>query len=148
MSEQHPFWVRLSLSQLDTQQWESLCDGCARCCVVKIEDLDSGRLYFTRAACHLLDLESGRCRDYANRCQLVPDCVQLRADRPETLLGLPASCAYKRRSRGEPLADWHPLISGDPASVRQAGISVIGQVLSETDVHPQQLLDQVFDWDV
>jgi len=126
------FWKRKSLAQMTAGEWESLCDGCALCCLQKLEDEDTGDVYFTDVACRLLDVETCRCVDYAARAKQVADCMVLRADQPQAFRWLPATCAYRRLADGQPLPDWHPLITGDPNSVHDAGISAKGKMVSET----------------
>ncbi len=122
-------------------EWESLCDGCGRCCLHKLEDEDDGKIYYTRAACSLLDLNSCRCKDYDNREQLMPDCIQLSVKQAEYFNWLPSTCAYRLLAEGEPLPNWHPLISGDPDSVIKAGISVTTIAKPESEV--ENLADEV-----
>ena len=137
------FWERKSLAEMTPGEWESLCDGCALCCMHKVEDEDSGEVFYTNLACRLLDTDSCRCTDYPNRVKQVADCLSLTPDDTEAFEWLPATCAYRRLSRGEPLFDWHPLITGDPESVHEAGISVRGQGLSEKDTDEYTLLWKV-----
>ncbi len=113
-------------------EWESLCDGCGKCCLHKLEDVDTGAIAFTKVACRMLDCESGRCRDYANRKQHVPDCVRLTPARVRKIDWLPKSCAYRLIDEGKDLYWWHPLVSGDPETVHEAGISVRGRAVNET----------------
>jgi uncharacterized cysteine cluster protein YcgN (CxxCxxCC family) len=140
------FWNSKSLAEMTPQEWESLCDGCGRCCLHKLEDVDSGLLFYTNVACRLLDEHHCRCTSYPERMHLVPDCLQLSADDGSQFNWLPASCAYRKLANGQPLEWWHPLVSGDPGSVHQAGISVRGRVVSETQVPREQLEDHVINW--
>jgi len=126
-----PFWETVPLDRMNRAQWESLCDGCGKCCVHKLEDDETGEMFATNVACRLLDVKTARCKDYANRRAHVPECVRLTPAKLETIEWLPSSCAYLRVHRGQGLADWHPLVSGDPDSVRKAGATVAGRVISE-----------------
>jgi len=127
------FWKRKSLAEMNTAEWESLCDGCGLCCMHKVEEEETGELFYTNLACKLLDLDTCRCTDYANRVKKVADCLVITPDTAEAFEWLPTSCAYRLIARGEDLFDWHPLVSGDPNSVHEAGISVRGKVVSEND---------------
>ncbi|MEJ2686568.1 MAG: YcgN family cysteine cluster protein [Gammaproteobacteria bacterium] len=146
MSATIPFWKTKSLAEMNDAEWEALCDGCGRCCLYKLEDEDSGELFFTAVACQLLDTDSCRCRDYPRRRQQVSDCLVLRPLTGELRRLLPPSCAYRRLAEGRELAWWHPLVSGRTGTVREAGISVGGRVLSEEYVHPAELANHVVDW--
>ena len=139
-----PFWQVKELVDMSQEEWESLCDGCARCCLNKLEDIDSGDIAYTSVACRLLDLVTCRCSDYENRTRFVPDCIVLTPKRVEELRWLPTTCAYRVLSEGGTLADWHPLVSGDPDSVRKAGISVAGRVISEREA--DDLEDYIVSW--
>jgi uncharacterized cysteine cluster protein YcgN (CxxCxxCC family) len=127
------FWERFLLKALTKAEWEALCDGCGKCCLHKLEDEESGRIYRTNVACRLLDRHSGRCSDYPNRRSFVPDCVQLRPALVGRLDWLPATCAYRRVDEGKSLPAWHYLISGDREAVHDVGASVRGWTISETD---------------
>lgn len=119
-----PFWKTVPMSQMTEAQWESLCDGCGQCCLHKLEDYDNGDFYITDISCRLLDCHSCRCRDYSNRREQVPDCVQLTPTTILTMGWLPETCGYRLIADGNDLPDWHPLVSGDPESVHKAGVSV------------------------
>ncbi|WP_417541835.1 YcgN family cysteine cluster protein [Methylophaga thalassica] len=138
MTKQHKtsteFWKHKRLSQMTHDEWESLCDGCGRCCLHKLEDEDDGRMYYTKAACSLLDIHSCRCKDYENRQTVIPDCIQLSIENAHYFDWLPATCAYRLLAEGEDLPEWHPLITGDPDSVHQAGISVRGIAQPEDEI--------------
>ena len=118
---------------MTSDEWEQLCDGCALCCMNKIEDEDSGEIFYTNAACMLLDISSCRCSDYSNRLQKVNDCLQLTVANVKSYDWLPDSCAYRRLANGQDLENWHPLISGRPESVHEAGISMLGQMVPDED---------------
>ena len=140
------FWERKTLEQMSAAEWESLCDGCARCCLLKLEDEDTAEVVYTRVVCQLLDQRRCRCTRYEERHRLVPDCVVLTAVEARSFAWLPVSCAYRTLAEGRPLEAWHPLVSGDPKSVHRAGISVRGKVVSERFVHPDDLEDHVIRW--
>jgi hypothetical protein len=146
MGDQQAFWQRKTLQEMTSEEWEALCDGCAKCCLHKIEDEDSGEVFFTNVACCLLDIETCRCQDYGHRTQQVPDCLSLTADQVAAIYWLPASCAYRRLAEGRGLAWWHPLVSGNRATVRQAGIGVCGRVVPEVQADLTTLEDYVVDW--
>jgi len=141
------FWRHKRLDEMTRAEWESLCDGCGKCCLLKLEFEETGEIAFTDVACKLLDTETARCCDYRNRVKKVPDCVKLTPKNVESLSFMPPSCAYRLLAEGEPLRDWHPLISGDPDSVRRAGMSVSGRVISERLLRDDQdVLDHVVKW--
>ncbi len=144
-NSREPFWRAKRLDEMNRAEWESLCDGCGKCCLHKLEDIDSGDIAFTNVACRLLDLGSCRCTDYRNRKRKVADCIVLSPDRVGDLSWLPGSCAYRLLWEGKDLAWWHPLVSGDPATVHRAGVSVRGRAVSERNAG--NLQDHVVDWD-
>ena len=126
-----PFWQRKALDQMTPQEWESLCDGCGLCCLIRFEDEETGEVIPTRVACKLLDGDLCRCKDYPNRKRYVPDCIKLTPGNIDDLYWMPKSCAYRRLNEGKPLPRWHPLVTGDPESVHKAGVSVRGRTISE-----------------
>ena len=132
---QLPFW-QAPLETLDRGQWEALCDGCGKCCLHKVEDEDTGRIYPTNVACKLLDVETALCSNYKHRRAFVPDCLRLTQGKIGDFEWLPSTCAYVLRDAGEPLPDWHYLVSGDRNSVHAAGMSVKGRALSEVYAGP------------
>lgn len=139
------FWKRKSLAEMSRDEWESLCDGCALCCLQKLEDEETGGVYFTDIACRLLDLKTCRCTDYAERANQVESCLVLSADDPEAFRWLPASCAYRLLAEGEDLPGWHPLVTGTAASVHESGTSVMGKVVSENKMTQWSVLRKLGD---
>ena len=144
MAEDTPFWKSKPLSEMTQGEWESLCDGCGRCCLNKLEDEDTGKFLYTRAACKLLDIGTCRCTDYVNRAQRVPDCVTLTPKNVSELGWLPESCAYRRLDEGRGLAWWHPLVSGTPDTVREAGISVENEAYTEEGITVDELVHHIW----
>ncbi len=131
MAAEAPYWRTRTLEDMTREEWEALCDGCARCCLLKLEDVDTGAIAYTDIACRLLDLGSCRCTRYRQRTRLVRECVDLTPGQVRSLDWLPSTCAYRLVAEGRDLAWWHPLVSGDPETVHSAGISVRGRVVSE-----------------
>jgi len=137
-----PYWETKTLAEMSPAEWESLCDGCGLCCLVRFEDEDSGDVTPTRVACKLFDPNACRCTDYDRRQNKVPDCVPLSPDNISRLSWMPLSCAYRRLSEGRGLPTWHPLVTGDPESVHKAGVSVRGKTISEAVLdEPEDALD-------
>lgn len=137
-----PFWKRKRLDEMTAAEWESLCDGCGLCCLVRFEDEETGEVIPTRVHCKLFNPETCTCTDYANRKRHVPDCIKLTPGNIEALEWMPKSCAYRRIYEGRDLASWHPLVSGDPESVHRAGVSVRGQTVNEEVLaDPEDALD-------
>jgi uncharacterized cysteine cluster protein YcgN (CxxCxxCC family) len=141
------FWKTKALEEMTGPEWESLCDGCGRCCLEKLEDEDTAKIYFTHISCRLLDTHACACKDYANRHKKVPDCVRLTPRNVRTLNWLPPTCGYRLVADGKDLYWWHPLVSGDPDTVHQAGISVRGRVEGcETDIALADWEDHIVKW--
>lgn len=140
------WWNETALAELTPEQWEALCDGCARCCLHKLEDADDGEIFYTRVRCRYLDEKTCRCSDYPNRSALMENCIRLEAATAGSLDWLPVTCAYRLRARGLPLEAWHPLVSGDPESVHRAGISIRGRCISDEYVHPDGYDEHIVHW--
>jgi len=137
-----PFWQTKSLAEMTAGEWESLCDGCGLCCLIRFEDEDTGVVTPTRVSCRLFDGQACRCMDYEHRRNFVPDCIKLTPGNVATLPWMPKSCAYRRIAEGRDLANWHPLVSGDPESVHKAGVSIRGETINEeTLADPDDALD-------
>lgn len=140
-SMKEPFWKIKQLGEMTPKEWESLCDGCGRCCLNKIEDWDTGEIHLTNIACTLLDHGSCQCSDYKNRFDTVPDCIQLTPEKLKTIRWLPSSCAYRIVAEGKDLHWWHPLVSGSQETIHEAGISVRGNMVSEDGLSPEDYED-------
>jgi len=138
------FWETIPLTAMTPEQWDALCDGCAKCCLEKLEDEDTGRIHYTNVACKLLDLETCRCGNYANRSRIVTNCITLTPAMLQKPRWLPATCAYRLIAENRPLPDWHPLLSGDAVSVEEAGQSIYGRAISEENAGP--LILHLVDW--
>lgn len=146
-SEKVPYWQRKSLKEMTNSEWESLCDGCGRCCLNKLVEEGSDRTFYTDVGCRLLNDKTCRCRDYTHRLDKVEDCVRLTPENIKSITWLPPTCAYVLLARGKDLYWWHPLVSGDPETVHAAGISVRGRVrASETRVTDDMLEDYIVSW--
>lgn len=141
-----PFWKTKSLTEMSTEEWESLCDGCAKCCLLKLEDEDTGEIAYTRLHCKLLDAGTCKCSDYANRKAIVPDCVKLTPKKIDEIKWMPRSCAYRLVAEGQDLADWHHLVCGDRDRIHREGHSIIGRTKSEDTVLEEDQIDWIVDW--
>ena len=140
------FWEEKSLAEMTRDEWESLCDGCARCCLHKLEDEDTGEVFYTDVVCQYLEQSSCRCQEYQQRNILVPNCVWLKPEDVEAFHWLPNTCAYRLVAEGQPLAPWHPLISGRRSSVLEAGIAMTRRCISETRVAEEDFEDRIIHW--
>ena len=143
------FWETVPLGEMTPAEWEALCDGCGKCCLLKLEDADTGRVHYTDVTCRLLDCATRRCGQYTLRRMFVPGCVVLTPENLAEAAGwMPGSCAYRRLHEGRGLADWHPLVSGDPGSVARAGQALAGRTVPEWEVGEDELEDHVLDHDM
>lgn len=138
-----PFWKTVPMEAMSAAQWESLCDGCGKCCLAKLEDEDTGKIYFTSVGCSLFDAGACRCKDYENRFSKVSDCVRLDPQNVRTIAWLPSTCAYRLVAAGQDLPWWHHLVSGSRETVHEAGVSVRGRVTASEDELPDT--DDYFD---
>ena len=140
------FWKKKSLEEMNQEEWEALCDGCARCCLYKLQDEDTGEVFYTNVVCRLLDLEHCRCTAYAERAIKMPTCLVLDPKQVRDLAWMPKTCAYRLLAEGKPLEWWHPLVSGDPNTVHLAGISIRYRVIEEQDADMEDLESYIVDW--
>jgi hypothetical protein len=138
-AKKKPFWVTKSLAELTPTEWESLCDRCGRCCLHSVRDGKTGKIQFIAVACRFLEISTCRCSVYSVREHKDPDCTTLSPDKLRTIKRLPYTCAYRKLAEGRQLEWWHPLISGNPNTVHEAGISVQDKVISGLHVHPDDL---------
>jgi len=140
------FWEKKTLSQMTSVEWESLCDGCGKCCLNKIIDDETEELHFTNVACHLLHSKTCQCKKYEKRLKLVPDCVKISLDDIDQFHWLPASCAYRLLVEEKPLPEWHPLLTGSKSAMHTGGHSIRGKIVSETQINPDDLEDYIAIW--
>lgn len=141
-----PFWRAKSLHEMTREEWESLCDGCGRCCLNKLEDWDTAEIYWTNIACSELDCETCRCKSYDFRFEVVPDCIDLTPEKVLEINWLPPTCAYRLVKEGKDLFDWHPLKTGDPESVHKAGVSVRGRAIPEAGLSVEDYENHIVTW--
>ena len=140
------FWEDIPLEKMSKEQWESLCDGCAKCCLHKLEDEDTEEVFYTKVSCRYMDQDNCRCTVYQERNEKVPNCVWLTLEDIPLFHWLPSTCAYRLVAEGKPLPAWHPLVSGDVNTVHTAGISIKGRSLSEEFVHPDGWEEHIITW--
>ena len=138
------FWQEKSLSEMTSEEWESLCDNCGKCCLHKLEDEDTGKIFYTSVVCDLIDLKSCHCTRYSERCTLVPDCLDLTQHDFAEYNWLPATCAYKLLAEGKDLPDWHPLVSGCSETVYEAGVSISSYAMKESET--DQVEEHIIEW--
>jgi uncharacterized cysteine cluster protein YcgN (CxxCxxCC family) len=140
------WWHEKSLAELSASEWEALCDGCAKCCLHKLEDEDSGEVHYTKVRCRYLKEQTCRCSDYEKRSTLVPNCIDLRSADWKNIDWLPSTCAYRLRAHGQPLPQWHPLVSGSSETVHFDGVSIRGRAISDEYVHPDGFEEHIVHW--
>ena len=145
MSGNTPEWLDKPLSELSPAQWEALCDGCGKCCMAKLQDADSGKVYYTNVACKLFDHQTCRCTDYSHRTVRVPECVQISMQNVEVFAWLPKTCAYRLRFESKPLLKWHPLIAGHSDQMHQENHSVLNKTVMPLDA--KALEHHLVQWD-
>ena len=144
----HGFWRNKLLSEMSYEEWESICDGCGKCCVLKLQDVDTEQTFYTDVSCKLLDCKTAQCSQYKNRKSYVHDCISLSPDNLASLNWMPDSCSYKLIYNGFELPDWHPLITGKKASTQESGNSIAGRVTPETELgSEEELFEHIIDWD-
>lgn len=138
------FWKTKKLTEMTTEEWESLCDNCGKCCLIKLEDEKTQKIHFTSVVCNLIDLKTCRCTRYAERTRLVPQCLDLKQHDFAEYNWLPSTCTYRLLSDGEDLPSWHPLVSGNANSVQKAGVSIRSYAMKETDV--KNVKEHIIKW--
>lgn len=141
-----PLWLSKPMNEMLPGEWESICDGCAKCCLHKLEDEDTGDIFYTDVACELLDENSCQCSDYENRFIQVPDCFKLTPENLEHQTWLPSTCAYRLLFEGKSLPDWHPLLSGNSKSIHSSGMSVRGKIVAEQAVQSEDMEEHIISW--
>lgn len=141
-----PFWKNKTFAEMTSEEWESLCDGCAKCCLHKLEDEDTGEVYYTDIACAYLNTETCTCKDYTKRLENVPECLKLRPEDIKEFHWLPSSCSYRLLAEGQDLPEWHHLISCSRETIHEQGLSVYGKVISETNVNEEDHEDRIIHW--
>ncbi|NRB40697.1 MAG: YcgN family cysteine cluster protein [Pseudomonadales bacterium] len=146
LDQSKAFWKTMALTDMNKQEWESLCDGCAKCCLVKLQDEDTDEVAYTNVACRYMDYGTCQCTEYIKRNELVPACVWLKPEMVDEFFWLPTSCAYRLVSEGRDLPSWHPLISGDKDSVHEAGMSIRNKVINESEIDEDDLEEHIIYW--
>ena len=143
---QEKFWQEKTLDEMNEEEWEALCDGCGRCCLVKLEDEDSGEILKSDIHCKLFDCETAKCLKYENRQEYVSDCVRLTPKNIKELNWIPDSCAYRRIAEGRGLSWWHPLVCGESETIKEVGVSVIGRTICESEIKPDEFVNHIAYW--
>ncbi len=140
------FWESKHLKEMSEEEWESLCDGCGKCCLIKLEDIDSGNVFYSNVGCKLINEDTCQCNNYPQRRELVSDCVRLTPADIDNFHWLPSTCAYRLLAENKPLEWWHPLVSGESDSVHRAGMSIKGRFIPEQNVHPDDFQEHIITW--
>ena len=140
------FWKTKSLKDMSPSEWESLCDRCGKCCVVKLEDYNTEKIYYTNVSCKLLCEKTALCKDYINRKSFVPDCEILSPKKLKNLKWMPDTCAYKILDQGGQLPNWHPLVCGNNDEIVKSGNSVKNRVTNEAKIKTKNLQNHIFNW--
>lgn len=144
--DSRPFWEAKTLTDMSAAEWESLCDGCGKCCLIRLEDDETGQVHTTDVHCKLFDNKTCLCSDYPRRKEKVPDCVILKPSTVSALKWMPRSCAYRLLSEGRPLPDWHHLLTGDRHTIHDRGMSVQDATISEVGLSDDELLGRITVW--
>tara|TARA_B100000767_G_scaffold50187_1_gene45276 strand:- start:403 stop:861 length:459 start_codon:yes stop_codon:yes gene_type:complete len=144
MAGKKHFWETKSLKQMTKYEWESLCDGCGKCCLHKLEDIDTGEVSISNVACSFLDEETCNCKDYSNREKNVPDCISLDLKNIKKLQWLPETCAYRLIDEGKSLYNWHHLISGSKSTIHEYGMSVRDYSINESKLNNAE--EYILEW--
>jgi len=140
------FWKTTKLKDMSQEQWESLCDGCARCCLQKLQDDETDKIYYTNVVCQYMK-QDGQCSHYQDRQTYVPDCVWLTPADAAQFHWLPDSCSYRLVSEGKDIPTWHPLKTGTQQSVVDAGFSVLCQELvPDNTIEEEKWQEQLIEW--
>ena len=146
LSQQDKYWKTKNMAEFSREEWENLCDGCGKCCCIRLEDEDTQAIYITDVACKLFDSGACQCSDYANRSKNVPDCVTLTPQNVDKLHWMPQTCAYRLVANGEDLPDYHHLVTGSRQTIHDVGMSVQGAVQSELDVEDDDVPNHIVIW--
>jgi uncharacterized cysteine cluster protein YcgN (CxxCxxCC family) len=146
VDQSNSFWKSKSFSEMTSTEWESLCDGCAKCCLVKLQDEETDEVAYTNVACRFLNTKTCQCKEYEKRIELVPLCTKLTPERVDEFFWLPETCAYRLVAEGKDLPKWHHLISGSKSTIHAQGVSMKNKTFSEANVHEDHLEEYIIHW--
>ncbi len=141
------FWKKKKLNNLSKEEWEALCDRCGKCCVIKLEDVDTLKIHYTKVSCKLLCTKTAKCKNYVNRKNFVKDCVVLSYNNIELLNWMPKTCSYKLVHQGKDLPEWHHLIHGNFEKMLKEKKCVRDRVINEKNIRKKDLQDYIYDWE-